>query len=63
MPRMKVYEWSQLPTEKLNDPKALVDGFVKDVHGVGMTPLGFANNPTRNITIYILFAGYVDTVH
>ena len=40
-----------------------MDGSVKDVPDVGMTPLGFANNPTRNITIYILFAGYVDIVH
>ncbi len=39
-----------------------MDGIVKGVHGVRTTLLVFANSPTRNTTIYILFAGHVGTV-
>ena len=35
---------------------------MKGVHGARTIPLGFANSPTRNTTIYILFAGHVGTV-
>jgi hypothetical protein len=35
---------------------------VKDVHGAGMTPLGFVNKAILNTTIYIRFVGCVATV-